>query len=85
MQEDYAMNARTFTVEQAARQFPELMEMAAEGQEVVILQENRPAARLVPIRSAGGPRQFGQYHGQIQIADDFDEPLADGFWLGETA
>ncbi len=79
------MTTKTFTIEQAGRHFSELMEMAAEGQEVVILQENRPAARLVPIRSAGGPRRFGQYQGQIQIADDFDEPLADGFWLGETA
>lgn len=79
------MSARTFTIEQACRHFPELMELAAEGQEVVILQGDRPAAKLVPIRDTRGPRQFGQYKGQILIADDFDAPLPDGYWQGETA
>lgn len=28
-------------------------------------------------------REFGQFRGLIQIADDFDAPLPDSFWLGE--
>ena len=28
-------------------------------------------------------RIFGQFRGQIKIADDFDDPLPDEFWLGE--
>lgn len=83
--EDFVMSGRTFTIEQAGQHFSELMELASKGQEVVILQENRPAAKLVPIRDTRGPRQFGQYQGQILIADDFDEPLDGRFWLGETA
>lgn len=83
--EGLAMSAKTFTVEQAGQHFSKLMELAAEGQEVVILQEDRPAAKLVPIRDTRGPRQFGQYKGQILIADDFDAPLPDGYWQGETA
>ncbi|MEO0647647.1 MAG: hypothetical protein AAFZ17_16060 [Cyanobacteria bacterium J06650_10] len=31
-----------------------------------------------------GLRKFGQFRGLIQIADDFDEPLSDAFWLGEN-
>lgn len=30
------------------------------------------------------PRRFGQFRGQIQMRDDFDEPLPDEFWLGES-
>lgn len=29
-------------------------------------------------------RQFGQFKGKIHIADDFDAPLADEFWLGNA-
>ena len=29
------------------------------------------------------PRKFGQFRGQIQIADDFDSPLPDEFWIGK--
>lgn len=32
--------------------------------------------------SPAAPRQFGQYRGQIRIADDFDAPLPDSFWSG---
>lgn len=29
-------------------------------------------------------RKFGQFRGQVQMADDFDEALPDNFWLGES-
>ncbi len=29
-------------------------------------------------------RKFGQFRGQIQISDDFNDPLTDEFWLGEN-
>ena len=29
-------------------------------------------------------RTFGQFKGAIQMADNFDEPLSDSFWLGES-
>jgi prevent-host-death family protein len=67
------MSANTLTVEQAGNQLPELMKMVAQGEEVVILQADRPAARLVPIVDFRGPKRFGQYRGRIQIADDFDD------------
>ncbi|MEM8504843.1 MAG: hypothetical protein AAF716_17015 [Cyanobacteria bacterium P01_D01_bin.1] len=37
-----------------------------------------------PSPSAQSVRQFGQFRGQIQIADDFDAALPDEFWLGES-
>lgn len=29
-------------------------------------------------------RVFGQYQGRISMSDDFDEPLPESFWLGES-
>lgn len=29
-------------------------------------------------------RVFGQYIGKIWMSDDFDDPLPDSFWLGES-
>lgn len=29
-------------------------------------------------------RVFGQYQGRISMSEDFDEPLPDSFWLGDS-
>ncbi|BAU12683.1 unknown protein [Leptolyngbya sp. NIES-3755] len=29
-------------------------------------------------------RVFGQYAGKISMSEDFDDPLPDSFWLGES-
>ena len=40
-------------------------------------------AKLVPIsRQTREARNFGEYRGKIEIADDFDAPLPESFWLG---
>jgi hypothetical protein len=44
---------------------------------VIILLEN---INTPPVKK----RQFGQFKGEIHIADDFDAELPDEFWLGET-
>jgi hypothetical protein len=40
----------------------------------------KPAAAL-PTKQQ---RVFGQYQGRIRMSADFDEPLPDSFWLGES-
>ncbi|MDY6936384.1 MAG: DUF2281 domain-containing protein [Cyanobacteriota bacterium] len=30
------------------------------------------------------PRVFGQYRGRIWMSEDFNDPLPDEFWLGES-
>jgi hypothetical protein len=40
----------------------------------------KPAAAL----SGKQQRVFGQYQGRIRMSEDFDEPLPDSFWLGES-
>ncbi len=40
--------------------------------------------RKQQIKQQGGKRTVGEYRGKIRIADDFDEPLGDDFWLGQS-
>ena len=44
---------------------------------VIVLYDDNPETHLPT------SHQFGQYRGQIQIAEDFDAPLPDNFWTGE--
>ena len=39
----------------------------------VIARAGKPVARLVPYRQAEGPREGGQWRGQVHVAPDFDE------------
>jgi prevent-host-death family protein len=50
----------------------ELVERARGGEEVTILRDGEPVARLVPIRSA---RQPGSARGKLRLRRDFFEPL----------
>lgn len=34
--------------------------------------------------SSSAPRTPGLHQGQVWISEDFNEPLPDGFWLGEN-
>jgi hypothetical protein len=45
-----------------------------------ILTRQKPAETLL----AKQQRVFGQYQGRISMSEDFDEPLPDSFWLGES-
>ena len=76
------MPTTTINIDEAGARINELVDLARQGQEVVITDEGRPTARLVSIPPAGGRREFGKYRGKIKIADDFDAPLPDEFWLG---
>jgi len=40
--------------------------------------------KMLPAPSTNSPRVAGLNAGQIWIGDDFDAPLPDSFWTGET-
>jgi len=46
-------------------------------------------ARLILLYEQQEPqqeeREFGRFRGHGHVPDDFDQPLPDGFWTGETA
>ncbi len=68
-------NANTFNLYEAKTRLSELVERAANGEEIIIAKNGTPRARLLPLPAAGAPRTPGGWEGQLRVADDFDDPL----------
>jgi prevent-host-death family protein len=62
---------------EAKTHLSELVERAAQGQEIVIAKAGKPKARLVPLAPPDTRhlRKPGRGKGRGWIADDFDAPL----------
>ena len=58
----------------AKARLPELVQRAADGEEIVIARHGRPQARLVPLAPAKA-RVPGQGAGEWHVVGDFNEPL----------
>ena len=76
------MLEETFDVSEVHTRFVELLSLVREGTEVILAQDNKPLARLVPFTSPTKPRVAGLHKGAIWTSDDFDEPLPEEFWAG---
>lgn len=59
-------------IHEAKSQLSKLIELAMNGEEVIIAKAGTPMVRLVPIQPDGSPRVGGQWKGRVRIADDFD-------------
>ena len=64
----------TVNLYEAKTRLSELVDRAAEGEEIVIAKAGTPMARLVPLVPSP-KRQPGGWEGQVWISDDFDDPL----------
>jgi antitoxin (DNA-binding transcriptional repressor) of toxin-antitoxin stability system len=78
------MAPKIVTVEEAEARLLELIDLAEQGEEVVIAQGNQLKVKLVPVAQAPKKRMFGQHQGEIWISPDFDAPLPDDFWRSDT-
>ncbi len=76
------MSTTTVDVIDAQTRFLELLSRVIAGDEIVVTQEQKPVARLLPVDSAPRPRVAGLHAGLGWVSDDFDEPLSDEFWVG---
>ena len=65
----------TVNVHEAKSQLSKLLEAVEAGQEVTIARAGRPVARLVGLASRQPPRRLGTMAGQLNIPEDFDDPL----------
>ena len=75
---------QTVSIDEAKKRLQDLLALASEGNEVIITDEGKPLARLVPIATSGNKkRTAGLNRGEIWTSDDFDEPLPDEFWNGQ--
>src|SRR5580658_5171588 len=68
----------------------DLVTLANQESEVVLTQDNKPVAKVLPIavpqKTPDGisrRRTLGLHKGAWKVGDDFDEALPDEFWLGE--
>ena len=64
-------------VHEAKTRLSELLRRIDAGEEVEILRNGVPVARLVPT-GRRGRRTFGHDHGVLVVPDDFDAPLDPG-------
>jgi prevent-host-death family protein len=78
------MLTQTVDVGEVESQFAELLQLINKGAEVILTKKNVPVARLVPIEPIKKQRIPGLHAGAIWTSDDFDDPLPEEFWLGET-
>ena len=62
---------------QAKERFLEIIEHILNGEDVLIERDDQPLVRLTSATVEKKQRIFGSARGLIQIAPDFDEPLAD--------
>jgi prevent-host-death family protein len=70
----------TVTIEEAKTTLSELIHRLTPGEEVVITENDRPVARLVPAASACEPRKvprLGTLRGTVLSMEHFDDPLED--------
>jgi len=77
------MSNQFVSVDEAKNQLADLLLSASEGVEVIITQDGKPLARLVPIVEVKKKRIAGLNRGSIWTSADFDEPLPDEFWIGQ--
>jgi antitoxin (DNA-binding transcriptional repressor) of toxin-antitoxin stability system len=68
---------RVVTLAEAKEHLPDLLEAAVGGAEVVIVDGDQQAVKLVPVQQVGARPQFGSAKGLITMSDDFDAPLDD--------
>lgn len=77
------MIRETVDVRQLAERLPELLSVVADGNEIMLVQGDKPVARLLPPEEAVTERVPGLHRGEIWMSDDFDAPLPDSFWSGD--
>jgi len=65
-----------YNIAEAKAHFSELIEKAVLGEEIIVAKDNKPVAKIVPLRPA--KRKPGTGKGQIRfLSADFDAPLDD--------
>lgn len=63
-------------IAQAISQISELFDLALNGEEIIITENQQPLLKLVSLGSKSQrPPLFGMDKGIISISDDFDAPL----------
>ncbi len=76
------------TMHKAKTNLSQLVAEAEAGEEVIIMRDDVPAVRLVPVSQPKPVRKFGALAGKVTLTDAFFEPLPESEltdWEGERA
>ncbi|MBS0272091.1 MAG: type II toxin-antitoxin system prevent-host-death family antitoxin [Proteobacteria bacterium] len=60
-------------IHEAKSHLSRLIELAYEGEEVIICKAGKPMVRLIRYQQEEGKRKPGAWRGKVIIADDFDD------------
>ena len=60
-------------IHEAKSHLSKLVDLAFEGEEVIICKAGKPMVRLVRYKKDDHPRTPGYWKGKVHIAEDFDE------------
>jgi prevent-host-death family protein len=66
---------------EAKTQLSKLIEIAEKGEDVIIARAGKPVARLTRLEAVKKPIRYGLLKDKIHIADDFDDPLPEDFFI----
>jgi len=79
------MDDRIVKAEEAQARLKDLLDLVKRGEEVLISEDDKVFARIAPVKKTRHEKRTpGLHRGVVKsIAPDFDEPLPDGFWLGD--
>jgi prevent-host-death family protein len=61
-------------ISQAKSDLSKLLDLAIQGEEIVITQDDKPVAKISPIKRL---LKRGSAKGKVWMSDDFDQPLED--------
>jgi prevent-host-death family protein len=62
----------TTSIHQAKTHFSQLVQLAQDGEEIIIVRYNTPVAKLVPITNEEVVRKPGRWKKKVTLANDFD-------------
>ena len=63
------------TIQQAKKNFSQLIKKVSAGETVIITRDGKPVARLEPIREVNPKRTPGSMKGKFKVASEFFKPL----------
>lgn len=71
------MTMHHINLKEAKIRLAELIEEAANGEDIVIIRSDGKSFKIVPINIVKTTPKFGSAKGFVKILDDFDQPLED--------
>jgi antitoxin (DNA-binding transcriptional repressor) of toxin-antitoxin stability system len=78
------MQTRSMDIKQLPPTVAGLLALIAGGGEIIIEEDGKVLARLLPVHPQTEQRIAGLHEGQGWVSEDFDEPLPDEFWVGRV-